>query len=213
MLILLTLLTIALNATIFSDQVPQQFLANVQMAAIALPTLLLIVLMLNLGKNNRSEQNNKQQTETEDQVSAPAAAKETTCTDTNEAAVVQFLAQLQEKGRILDFLMDDITAYDNESVGAAARIVHQGCNEVIHDNFTVETVFEGEEMEHVSLADNYDSRAYRLTGNVPDTAPFEGNVLHRGWKTTRVNLPQVITTPANLSSARTIIAPAEIELD
>ena len=42
-----------------------------------------------------------------------------------EAGVVQFLARLQEKGRLVDFLMDDITPYSNEQIGVVARVVHQ----------------------------------------------------------------------------------------
>jgi hypothetical protein len=142
----------------------------------------------------------------------PSTAVSVSQNASNEAAVVKFLARLQEKGRLLDFLMDDIAAYDNDSVGAAARIVHQGCCEVINDCFTIETVHAGAEMESITLADNYDSCAYRLSGKVPEHGPFEGSVLHRGWKTTRVNLPQLVTTADNINSMRSIIAPAEVEL-
>jgi hypothetical protein len=38
-----------------------------------------------------------------------------------EAETVSFLALLQERGRLVDFLMEDITTYDNAQVGAAAR--------------------------------------------------------------------------------------------
>ena len=43
-----------------------------------------------------------------------------------EAEVISFLALLQEKGRLVDFLMDDIAAYGDAQVGAAARVVHAG---------------------------------------------------------------------------------------
>jgi hypothetical protein len=46
--------------------------------------------------------------------SAPAVA----CAD---AEIVSFLAMLQEKGRLVDFLMDNINAYNDAQVGAAAR--------------------------------------------------------------------------------------------
>ena len=35
-----------------------------------------------------------------------------------EAEIVSFLATLQEQGRLIDFLMDDITTYDDAQVGA-----------------------------------------------------------------------------------------------
>src|SRR5919206_17992 len=37
-----------------------------------------------------------------------------------EAEVVSFLATLQERGRLVDFLMDDITAHDDARVGAGS---------------------------------------------------------------------------------------------
>jgi len=208
----LTLLTIALISTLLYSPIPEQLLDPMKIATIATPTLLLILQMLNLGKNKTEpipeviEEIKKEE--------PPAAAATTITTEQNcDAAVVQFIARLQDKGRFLDFIMDDITAYDNESIGAAARIVHQGCCEVMHDSFTIETIFGGEEMEEITLADNYDSHLFRLVGNVPESAPFEGHVLHRGWKTTRVNLPQVVNTEENIDIARSIMAPADVEIN
>ena len=45
--------------------------------------------------------------------------------------VVNFLAILQERGRFVDFLMDDITAYSDAQVGAAGRVLHEGCKAVL----------------------------------------------------------------------------------
>lgn len=206
----LTLLTIALISTLLYSPIPEPFLAPMQIAAIATPTLLLIVQMLTLGK---SKQPTRAEITEPEKVEQPAAATAITTEQSCDAAVVQFVARLQEKGRLLDFIMDDIAAYDNESVGAAARIVHQGCCEVMHDSFTIETVFNGEEMESISLADNYDSHSYRLIGKVPEAAPFVGQVLHRGWKTTRVNLPQIVNTEEHIEVARSIMAPADVEIN
>ena len=208
----LTLLTIALISTLLYSPIPEQFLASIQIAAIATPTLLLILQMLTLDKSKQSTATTTKITEPE-KMEQPAAATAITTEQSCDAAVVQFVARLQEKGRLLDFIMDDIAAYDNESVGAAARIVHQGCCEVLQDSFTIETVFPGEEMESITLADNYDSHSYRLIGKVPEAAPFVGQVLHRGWKTTRVNLPQVVNTAKHIEVARSIIAPADVEIN
>src|SRR5258705_92566 len=52
-----------------------------------------------------------------------------------EAEVVAFIGLLQEKGRLVDFLMDDVTLYDDSRVGAAARVVHYGCREVLREHF------------------------------------------------------------------------------
>src|ERR1041384_4562846 len=60
-------------------------------------------------------------------LSAPAARA--------DAEIVGFLAMLQEKGRLVDFLMDDINAYTDAQVCAAARVVHTGCKGVLQEHF------------------------------------------------------------------------------
>ena len=123
-----------------------------------------------------------------------------------QAQVVQLLARLQEKGRLVDFVMDDITPYSNEEIGAGARVVHQGCNEVLKEMFDIQAVHLGDEGETLSLAADFDARAYRLVGSVPEQPPFTGTVLHRGWKTSKVTLPRLTDT------AHEVIAPAEVEI-
>jgi hypothetical protein len=39
-----------------------------------------------------------------------------------EAEVVAFVGLLQDKGRFVDFLMDDVALYNDAQVGAAARV-------------------------------------------------------------------------------------------
>lgn len=211
----LTLLTIALIATLFSGSVPEPFLPQFKIATLVAPLLLLLVQVVRSTSAAAKTQPAapviaKPEPES---VAAPAAARSVTPEQGNDRAVIDFLARLQEKGRLIDFIMDDITAYDNESVGAAARIVHQGCHEVLKECFTIEAVFDGEEMETVQLGDHYDSHKYRLIGKVPDSAPYEGQVLHRGWKTSRINLPRKIQpASAPQPSTDTILAPVEIEI-
>jgi hypothetical protein len=207
--IFLTLLTVAIVSTLFYYPIPAQFQQPLQIAAFVSLALLLIIQIFKLSKMFQTPSSEPAELS---QQAEPAAAKSVSIEESNDAAVVQFLARLQEKGRLVDFLMDDITAYDNESVGAAARIVHQGCREVLNDGFTIETVHAGAEMETISLADNYDSHAYRLIGKVPDLAPFNGQVLHRGWKTTRVSLPHIVNTENHIEVTGAIIAPAEVEI-
>ncbi len=209
MLVFLTLLTIAIISTLLYGEVPPEFREYMQIAAVATPSLLLVLQMLALVRKGNAEDDTVDDKAHE----AAAAAVGVSSSDSCNAAVVQFLARLQEKGRLVDFIMDDIAAYDNESVGAAARIVHQGCCEVIKECFTIEAVHPGAEMEEISLADNYDSNSYRLVGRVPDSAPFNGQVQHRGWKTTSVKLPQVIEDGEQVKIASTIIAAAEVVID
>jgi hypothetical protein len=128
-----------------------------------------------------------------------------------EAQVLHFLGRLQEKGRLVDFVMDDIAPYSNEQVGAAARIVHQGCREALESGFSFEPVHGGPEGETVTLAEDFDARAFRLVGKVPERPPFTGTLRHRGWKASRVSLPR-LTGDIRDASARRIVAPAEVEI-
>ena len=128
-----------------------------------------------------------------------------------EAQVLHFLSRLQEKGRLVDFVMDDIAPYSNEQVGAAARIVHQGCREALESGFDFEPVHGGPEGETITLAGDFDARSFRLVGKVPDQPPFKGTLRHRGWKASRVSLPR-LTGDIRGASARRVVAPAEVEI-
>jgi len=126
------------------------------------------------------------------------------------ADVVGFLSMLQVKGRFLDFLMDDITKYADAQVGAAARVVHQGCQGVVRDYFDIAPVCEdGHEGASMTLDRGYDAGRFRLLGRVAGEPPFKGRLLHRGWRTTSVRLPELTGDAPSLHG---IIAPAEVEL-
>jgi Domain of unknown function (DUF2760) len=56
------------------------------------------------------------------------------------AEIVHFLAMLQERGRLVDFLMDDINPYSDAQVGAAARVVHAGCRGILQEHFSINPV-------------------------------------------------------------------------
>jgi hypothetical protein len=129
-----------------------------------------------------------------------------------EAQVIGLVGLLQSKGRLLDFLMDDITGHSDADVGAAARVVHQGCREVMRDYFDIAQVSRDEEGANVTLEKDFDPKRYRLLGRVGGQPPFRGTLLHRGWMTTRVKLPRLaMGNEAHPESE--VIAPAEIELN
>ncbi|MBW1647144.1 MAG: DUF2760 domain-containing protein [Deltaproteobacteria bacterium] len=120
---------------------------------------------------------------------------------------VHLLARLQREGRLLDFLAEDLDAYDDAQIGAAARSVHAGCRRVVDKLLAPRPVMaEGEEAS-VTLDEHYDATAVTLTGRVGDKPPFQGIVRHAGWRATRIDIPVLAkeTDP-------TIIAPAEVEV-
>jgi Domain of unknown function (DUF2760) len=125
------------------------------------------------------------------------------------AEIVHFLAMLQEKGRLVDFLMDDINAYGDAQVGAAARVVHAGCKGVLQEHFSINPVRTEQEGSTVQVPAGYSADEYRLVGKIAGSAPFSGVLVHRGWKTDRVKLPQLLRRAADPLPA---IAPAEVEV-
>lgn len=128
-----------------------------------------------------------------------------------DAHLAQFLGLLQEKGRFLDFVMDDIAGYSNEQVGAAARVVHQGCSKVVRDHFSIAPVHAGEEGAPVTLESGYDPAEYRAVGKLAGSPPFQGALLHKGWKASKVDLPRLIDKPSR-PGGDLIITPAEVEV-
>jgi hypothetical protein len=124
-----------------------------------------------------------------------------------EAEIVAFFGLLQEKGRLVDFLMDDITPYDDAQVGAAARVVHQGCREVLREHFEIAPVCASEEGGTVTVPVGEESADYRLVGRISGEPPFSGTLVHKGWKTKSVKLPRVVA-----SKRLPALTPAEVEL-
>lgn len=124
---------------------------------------------------------------------------------------VQLLALLQQKGRFLDFVMDDVTKYPDAQIGAAARVVHQGCAHVVREYFDIQPVADGAEGGTVVLERNYDHHKFRLVGRVTGEAPYQGRIVHRGWLTASVRLPERVRAAADVKSYD-VIAPAEIEV-
>ncbi len=129
---------------------------------------------------------------------------------TVDAELVNLLSLLQEKGRLVDFLMDDIASYGDAQVGAAARVVHQGCSAALREYFSISPVYTGKEGDQRELPQHFDAKSYRLIGSVKEGASYNGTVVHRGWQTSAVNIPRLAAQ--DVQNPPWIIAPVEIEL-
>ncbi len=141
------------------------------------------------------------------EVKAPAAV---IAQGADYGEALAFLALLQEKGRFVDFLMEDITAYNDGQVAAASRVVHQGCAQVIREHLEIGPVFQGQEGDKTTVDPEADASRFRLVGKTTGPPPFKGTVVHRGWKTTRLSLPRYSKPIDRL--AVNVITPAEIEV-
>ena len=128
-----------------------------------------------------------------------------------EVQVAQLLSLLQEKGRFLDFVMDDIKSVPDAQITAAARFVHQGCQSIMQSNFKIEPIASVAENQSITLAADYERSDYRLTGKIEGEPPHTGTLKHKGWKTTSVSLPKVMGTRANATGTH-LLAAAEVEV-
>jgi len=137
--------------------------------------------------------------------SAPVAAP-VTAVDSPDRAI-QMLALLQRDGRLIDFVMEDLGAYNDAQIGTAVRDVHAGCRRVLDHYVALESIVDGREGEQTLVAEELDAAAIRLVGNVIGRPPFRGTLLHRGWRTVRVELP-----PLGPAAGRRIVAQAEVEV-
>ncbi|MCB1769245.1 MAG: DUF2760 domain-containing protein [Candidatus Competibacteraceae bacterium] len=127
--------------------------------------------------------------------------------DTLPDSALQLLALLQQEGRFIDFLEENVTTYSDAEIGGAARVVHEGCRKVIRDHLQIAPVREETEGARLVLPDGFNATAVRLTGNVVGQPPFTGTLMHRGWRVTDIRLPKL----AEGHDIR-VLAPAEVEL-
>jgi hypothetical protein len=138
---------------------------------------------------------------------APAPQPAPTLKEATPDAALQLLGLLQRDARFIDFVEEDIKGYSDADIGAAARLVHDGCRATLREHFTIRPVRDEAEGSRVTLAEGFDATSVRLTGNVVGKAPFNGSISHRGWRVDDVRLPK-LTGSHNAK----VIAPAEVEL-
>lgn len=168
----------------------------VPMAVVAL-LLALATAILAIGRTSKAEP---------PAVAAPPPAP---AANQAEAEILAFLGLLQEKGRFVDFLMEDITSYQDAQVAAASRVVHQGCRDVLREHFEIEPVAEAAEGSSATVPAGYQPDEYRLTGRISGEPPFTGTLVHKGWRSRSVKLPRVTRIDEKRLPC---ITPAEVEL-
>ena len=120
-------------------------------------------------------------------------------------AALQLLALLQREGRFVDFVQQELASFSDADIGAAARVVHEGCGRALRAHARVVSV--RSEAEGAALTLPQASDDVKLVGNVAGAAPFRGGLRHRGWRIEALTLPTVVG-----SHDPTLVAPAELEL-
>jgi hypothetical protein len=135
---------------------------------------------------------------------SPKAVPEVRVSD----GALQVLSILQRDARLIDFLMEDITAYSDDQVGAAVRSLHEQSRASLSRYLKLSPVIDAVEGTPTKV-ESRDPNTVKLLGNVPaDGKAGQGILRHKGWRVDRVDLPK-LTPNQNMS----VIAPAEIEIE
>ena len=138
---------------------------------------------------------------------APAKKEQEAPREPDLSPALSLLALLQREGRLVDFLLEDIAGAADADIGAAARVVHDGCQKALREHVELEPVRVEEEGAKVTLAEGFDAGLVKLTGNVTGKAPYTGSLRHKGWRAKKISLPEAVK-----GHDAKIIAQAELEL-
>ncbi|WP_338848996.1 DUF2760 domain-containing protein [Massilia sp. W12] len=140
-------------------------------------------------------------------VPAPVPAPAPELKHADSASALQLLALLQRDARLLDFVHEDLRGHADADIGAAARLVHEGCGKVLREHFSLAPVLQAEEGSPYQVQAGYDAASLHVSGNVAGAPPFAGTLTHRGWQATDVRLPQLAA-----GHDTRILAQAEVEV-
>jgi len=120
---------------------------------------------------------------------------------------LQILSILQRDSRLIDFIMEDISGYSDDQVGAAVRSLHDQSRDALTRYVTLRPVVDSVEGTYTKTPAG-DPAAVKFLGNVPAATPAGGVLRHKGWRAAKVDLPALA---AKQDAA--ILAPAEIEIE
>jgi hypothetical protein len=123
---------------------------------------------------------------------------------------LQLLGILQRDARLIDFLMEDISGYADDQVGAAVRSLHADCRSSLNRHFGLTPVIDSVEgtFHKLDVSKAPDANRIKLLGHVPASGKASGGILrHRGWAVSSLNLPPIGKQEV------VVLAPAEIEIE
>ncbi|MFZ0131970.1 MAG: DUF2760 domain-containing protein [Desulfobacterales bacterium] len=138
---------------------------------------------------------------------APKGAEKEKADVAERRMFLHLLAMMQQEGRLMDFLAEDLDRYEDAQIGSAVRAIHANCHRVVREYLDPRPIMAQAEGEPVTIAADFDPGAVKLTGKVVGEPPFSGILRHKGWRVGRLRLPKL----SGRQNAE-IIAPAEVEI-
>jgi hypothetical protein len=166
----------------------------------------LLTALLGVSSGHASQVAPKDEIDAEAAPKSKAKATASPPPDRGEAAL-RMLALMQQEGRLVDFLEEDLQPYSDAQIGSAVRAIHGGCRAVLKERVDLAPILPGAEGATVTIEPGFDPAAVRVTGNVRGEPPYQGVLRHPGWRSVSFKLPE-----STGNSDHTILAPAEVEV-
>jgi hypothetical protein len=127
--------------------------------------------------------------------------------ESTDPSHLRLLCYLQQGSRLIDFLKEDLSSYNDAQVGAAIRKVHQDCSKTVEELIAIRPLRDEEEGATVQVPKGFNPSEIKVVGKVKGDPPYCGILVHRGWKAQKRSLPK--KTGEQMPD---VICPAEIEI-
>lgn len=127
--------------------------------------------------------------------------------DVADQSHLRLLHDLQQTGRFIDFLKEDIKGFTDAQVGAAVRKIHEDCAKTVEELITIRPLKDEQEGTTIQVPRGYNPTEIKVVGKIKGEPPFQGVLVHRGWKAQKRSLPK-----KSGEQMHEVICPAEVEI-
>lgn len=117
---------------------------------------------------------------------------------------ITLLSALQREARLVDLIQEDLSAFSDAQVGAAARPCLQQCKSTLDRTLGLRSVSDGPEGSTVDVATGASPARFQWIGEGTGTS---GKLVHQGWQASKVELADWTGDPADAN----IIAAAQLQ--
>ncbi len=112
--------------------------------------------------------------------------------ESQDVSHLVLLRTLQEKARFIDFIQEDVHEVADSDLGACVRKIHADCKKVLQDCVQIEPLLIAEEGSKYTVLPGFNAHQIKVTGHIKGEPPYQGTIVHRGWKAARKGLPASI---------------------
>ena len=117
---------------------------------------------------------------------------------------ITLLATLQREARLIDLVKENLSAYSDAQIGAAARPCLQQCAATLERVMSVQPIVSANDGSMIDVPESAGPARYQWIGEGSGT---NGKLVHHGWKVDQLELPQW-TGPHQDSG---VVAPVQVQ--